>query len=105
MADNRWRNHRGFTRDIKDPSGAWFVNGPDGEDHALGCMFVLRACVMPCTCDATRRFGSGWHTSWERWMEVMLWNTIPEGMTKPFKWPVDGPDGEPWIPGIDFNDE
>lgn len=103
--DNRWRDSWGFTRPEGSDRTAWSINGPDGEDHSLGCMFVQKKGAQECTCDRTRRFPSEWVKRHTVWVQTMMWNTVPEGMSKPFKWPVTGPDGDPWVPGVDFNDD
>ena len=73
------------------------VTGPDNLPHSLHCQFITYS--LPCSCDATRFApGSKWFESYMRWMRI---STIVAKL----KWPIEGPDHTPWIPGFDFNDD
>lgn len=91
--------------------------GLDGLDHSPGCMFIILDGIEPCSCDATRKQFSErdpsqpkgwWHRCWESWMRVRVspsWWARSDG--KQPKWPIMGPGGpeeEPWVPGVDFDD-
>lgn len=94
-----YRDPYGFGRPVEQGERTYSVVGPDDCDHAMTCEFIAHRGVLPCSCDATRkRFEeSGWWEGWLRWSEYRV---RPERV----KWPVPGPDGDPWIPGVDFND-
>lgn len=105
-----WRDSEGFGRDVEVEPRVWSVKGPDNEDHAVGCAFIVQRGILPCSCDATRkRFGKDEHgepTRWfERWVRWQKARSVAYATNRPMKWPVTGPDGEPWVPGVDFNDE
>lgn len=90
----------------------------DREDHASGCDFALNDGVLPCSCDATRKRGSWWSTCWLEWNKIRVspgsdihYRThtpdgypTTDGYHSQLPWPVKGPDGDPWIPGRDFDD-
>jgi hypothetical protein len=105
-----WRDSEGFGRDIQVSPGVWSVKGPDNEDHAVGCAFIVQRGILPCSCDATRkRFGrdhkanlTHWFERWLRWQKA---RSVAYATQRPMPWPVTGPDGDPWVPGIDFNDD
>jgi hypothetical protein len=86
------------------------VVGPDNEDHAVACNFIEHKGILPCSCDATRRrFGldehgkrTYWFQRWLRWQKARVANYETK---RPMPWPITGPDGDPWVPGIDFNDD
>ena len=106
-----YRDSEGFGRDIQVSPGVWSVKGPDNEDHAVGCAFIVQRGVLPCSCDATRkRFGrdhennlTRWFERWLRWQKARSANILRDSW--PLKWPITGPDGDPWVPGVDFNDD
>ena len=79
----------------------YFVKGPDNENHSLGCDFYIHDGVVPCSCDATRHHRSTW---WNYWLVWAKHRSSGIHHKKPVKWPVHGPDGTPWIPGVDFDD-
>jgi hypothetical protein len=97
-----WRDSTGFGRPEDIGHNTWSQVGPDDEDHAVGCMFIMRRGILPCSCDATRRERSEWWKRWLRWQEARV---MPSNRANRTKWPVTGPDGDPWVPGVDFNDE
>lgn len=109
MSTDTWRDPEGFGRNIEVSPDVWSAKGPDDEDHSIHCSFIYLRGILPCDCDATRkRFGvdhTGQQTRWyPRWMR---WQTVrSSGLRhqRPIEWPVTGPDGEPWVPGVDFND-
>ena len=109
MRRDAWRNSEGFGRSIEVEPRVWSCVGADGEDHAIGCEFIVHQGILPCSCDATRRrFGvdhegrrTKWFDRWLRWEDARSHLYHEE---RPIKWPVTGPDGDAWIPGIDFND-
>lgn len=106
-----YRDEEGFGRPVEVEPRVMSVVGPDDLDHASGCEFILTRGILPCSCDATRRRFSDrdpsqpkgwWWKCWFRWQEVRVRNQ-PRN-SGPLPWPVRGPDGDPWVPGIDFND-
>lgn len=105
-----WRDSEGFGRDIEVSPGVWSTIGPDNEGHAIHCEFISNKGILPCSCDATRKmFGKDhegnhthWLERWARWQKARVANYVT---VRPMPWPVTGPDGDPWVPGIDFNDE
>lgn len=111
MSKDTYRDREGFGRPEHVGEGTWSQVGPDEEDHAIHCTFIARRGIMPCSCDATRRqFGKDqhgertlWFERWARWQMARSANILREQW--PLKWPVKGPDGEPWVPGVDFNDD
>lgn len=108
MSANVWRDPAGFGRAVEVSPGVWSTVGPDDEDHASGCEFIRTLGLLPCSCDATRARIPGrgmsrswWYRCWFRWQEcrVSPWETrnrVP--------WPVKGPDGDPWVEGVDYQD-
>ena len=109
MARDTWRNAEGFGRPEEIGPDVWSAVGPDSEDHSIHCSFIYRQGILPCDCDATRsRFattaeGKGiWYQRWVRWQTARS-SRFRTG--KLIKWPVTGPDGDAWIPGIDFHDD
>lgn len=109
MSRDTWRSPEGFGRPQEFEHGTWSQIGPDNEDHAIHCGFIVQRGILPCDCDATRkRFaqtseGKGiWYSRWLRWQIARV---SPVQFPRPIKWPVTGPDGEPWVPGVDFNDD
>jgi len=103
-----WRDSEGFGREVQVGQGTWSTVGPDNEDHAIHCGFIVYRGVLPCDCDATRKQfaqtpeGKGiWYSRWLRWAAVRTYTSRTEPLVK---WPVTGPDGEPWVPGIDFTE-
>jgi len=97
-----WRDSEGFGRDIEVSPGTWSAKGPDNEDHAIHCLFIAHKGILPCTCDATRKEFSQW---WKRWLRWQKARSVYYVTQRPMPWPITGPDGDPWVPGIDFNDE
>lgn len=102
MTRDTWRNFEGFGRGIEVSPGVWSTVGADEEDHARLCEFITTGGVLPCNCDYTRRKHTEWWNRWLRWQRVRCENRTAE---RPLKWPVTGPDGYPWVPGVDFNDD
>jgi len=110
VSRDTWRDSEGFGRSVEVEPRVWSVVGPDNEDHAPGCMFIYKRGVLPCSCDATRKqYGKDqhgeythWHKRWVRWQKARVANYVTK---RPMPWPVTGPDGDPWVPGVDFNDE
>lgn len=109
MTRDTWRDPEGFGRDVEVEPRVWSAIGPDNEDHAINCEFIDYRGILPCTCDATRkRFGKDENGERTYWLEQWLcWATARARYTRDsplVKWPVEGPDGDWWVPGIDFND-
>lgn len=102
MTRDQWRDSEGFGREQEVEPRTWAVVGPDGEEHAPGCMFIQKRGVLPCSCDRTRREFTQWWKQWLRWQTV---RSVPCTCPRPIKWPVHGPDGEWWIPGHDFHEQ
>lgn len=96
------RDEEGFGRSVQVTPAVFSAKGPDEEDHSSGCDFILHKGITPCSCDATRMRYSWWWQCWFRWQEIRVRNQ-PRN-SGPLPWPVVGPDGDPWVPGIDFND-
>lgn len=103
--DDGYRDQYGFGRQQNDGRGVYWQFGPDKQNsddsHAISCDFIAFTGALPCLCDATRKQGSVW---WRHW----LWWSVAHHKTHsntvfPIKWPVEGPDGESWIQGIDFD--
>lgn len=106
-----WRDSTGFGRAVQVEPAVYSVRGPDDLDHARACDFIIHRGITPCSCDASRRRVRGrpdlvgvswWWQCWFRWQEARVQNILRQPERIP--WPVHGPDGEPWIPGIDFDD-
>jgi hypothetical protein len=100
-----WRNREGFGRPEEVSPGTWSVVGPDDMDHAVNCSFIRYHGVACCDCDATRRAYSWWYKSWLRWQIARV---SRHHMVEPkdrVPWPIQGPDGEPWVPGLDYNND
>jgi hypothetical protein len=100
-----WRDLEGFGRPEEVEPQTFNVVGPDNEDHAPGCMFNMHEGILPCSCDATRVEYSWWWKCWLRWQKARVSRHHSVAPRDRMPWPVKGPDGDPWIPGIDFNDE
>ena len=105
-----WRDSEGFGRDIEVSPGTWSAKGPDNEDHAIHCGFIVWRGIVPCGCDATRKeFGrdhEGNRTYWfQRWLRWQKARSVAYATQRPMPWPITGPDGDPWVPGIDFNED
>lgn len=103
MSNDTWRDSEGFGRAVEVEPRVWSAKGPDNEDHAARCSFIFYRGILPCSCDATRKRHSDWWHRWMRWQQARSANIIRHQW--PLKWPVDGPDGDPWVPGVDFNDD
>lgn len=101
MTRDTWRDAEGFGRDVQVSPGVWSAIGPDDEDHAIACEFITTKGVLPCNCDQTRKKHTEWWRRWLRWQQVRVHN---HRAVRPIQWPVTGPDGYPWVPGVDFND-
>lgn len=106
-----WRDENGFGRPVEVEAAVYAVTGADDEQHAVACDFIEYSGILPCSCDAMRgrhrrdesRVGkSWWFRCWIRWQEVRVYPGQRRERIVP--WPVHGPDGEPWVPGVDFND-
>jgi hypothetical protein len=103
MSNNdTYRDYEGFGKPVEVEPRVWSSKGPDNEDHATGCTFIAVRGILPCTCDATRKEYSEW---WKRWLRWQGARSVAYETMRPMPWPITGPDGEPWVPGIDFNDE
>lgn len=110
MRRHQWTDAEGFGRPVEVQEAIYSVIGPDNLDHAVRCEFITERGILPCSCDQTRTRISNrpdlvgkswWWKCWFRWQEVRCQNS-PRPDRLP--WPVSGPDGDPWVPGIDFND-
>lgn len=104
-----YRDSAGFGRPVQATPAVFSVKGPDDLDHAMGCDFIRHKGITPCSCDATRSRivpGGGslswWWQCWFRWQEARVANVLRQPERVP--WPVKGPDDDPWIGGIDFDD-
>lgn len=102
MTRDTWRDREGFGRDKEVSPGVWSAVGPDEQDHSIHCAFITLRGILPCECDATRRRFSEWHHQWLRWATVRTYTSRTSPLVK---WPVQGPDGDWWVPGVDFNDD
>lgn len=101
-AINSWRNPEGFGRPVEVSPDVFSVAGPDDLEHAVPCDFIVERGILPCSCDATRKRYSWWWKCWFRWQEVRVMNQARPSYR--IKWPVHGPDHEPWVPGVDYDD-
>lgn len=109
MVRDTWRDTEGFGRPVEVEPRVWSQIGPDDEDHGINCEFIWHKGILPCTCDATRKpFGKDvngdrtyWYQKWLRWAAVRAYHSRTSPLVK---WPVEGPDGDWWVPGVDFND-
>lgn len=110
MSADSFRDSEGFGRPVQVEPAVYSVTGPDGMGHAQLCRFIASKGILPCSCDATRRAihdrpdlvsHSWWYRCWFRWQEVRCSALLRPA---PLPWPVHGPDGDPWVPGIDFHD-
>lgn len=99
-----WRDIEGFGRIQYVEERVAFVTGPDEEDHASGCMFIVHAGILPCSCDATRNEYSWWWKCWLRWQKARVNRYHSTSARDRVPWPIKGPDNDPWIAGVDFND-
>lgn len=104
MADN-WRDTEGFGRDIEVSPGTWSAKGPDDEDHAIHCDFIKHKGILPCSCDFTRRVMTWWWQCWLRWQKARVNRYHSTAARDRVPWPIKGPDGDPWVAGIDYNDD
>jgi len=104
MSDT-WRNLEGFGRQKEVSPGTFSVVGPDDLDHALACDFIVRQGILPCSCDATRREFSWWWKCWLRWQKARVSRHRSVAPRNRVPWPIVGPDDEPWVPGLDFNND
>ena len=102
MVRDTWRDTEGFGRAVEVEPRVWSIIGPDEQDHALGCMFIEKVGVLPCSCDYTRRTFTDWYHQWLRWATVRTYYYRDSPL---LKWPIEGPDGDWWVPGIDFNND
>jgi hypothetical protein len=100
-----WRNREGFGRPQEVNPGTWSVVGPDEQDHALSCDFIHHQGLLPCSCDATRRRFSWWWKCWLRWQIARVSRHHSVEPRDRVPWPIVGPDQEPWVPGLDFNND
>lgn len=98
---SQWRDSKGWSREEQVQHRTYSVNGPDGEDHSINCLFYARYGASPCSCDASRLEGSVWFQKYIAWLKAMMWSQSTAA--KPFAWPVEGPDGDMWVPEVDFN--
>lgn len=102
-----WRDDQGFSinKETEPGSRVYFTMGPDDLSHALYCEFVQERGNLACSCDASRGLHPGdsrrswWYRCWLRWMGARV---RPEEKRRRVPWPVEGPDGDPWVEGVDF---
>ena len=100
-----WRNSEGFGRPQEVGHGTFSVVGPDEQDHAITCDFYRDKGILPCSCDATRRRNSWWWKCWMRWQLARVSRHRSVEPRDRVPWPIVGPDGDPWVPGLDFNND
>lgn len=101
-----YRDREGFGRPEENSRNVFSVVGPDDADHSINCSFYQHRGLLPCNCDASRGEFSFWWKCWMRWQKARVeryaWRASARVARMP--WPVMGPDRDPWIPGVDFND-
>lgn len=116
MLANIYRDDAGFSRSAETHagSGVWYAIGPDDLSHFPQCDFIRRRGILPCSCDATRReypqpaagaarrVASWWYRCWFRWQEARV---SPYESRLRVPWPVQGPDEEPWVEGVDYSND
>jgi hypothetical protein len=100
-----WRNLEGFGRPAEVSPRTFSVTGPDEQDHAVACAFITKQGILPCSCDATRKEFSWWWKCWLRWQYARVMRHHSTHPQDRVPWPVEGPDKDPWVPGIDFNND
>lgn len=97
-----FRDANGFGRPVDVGPNVFSVAGPDDQQHSVHCQFITERGILACSCDASRVRNSWWWRCWFRWMEVRV---RPQKGEARIPWPIAGPDGDPWVPGVDFNDD